>query len=77
MTERWHVEVDQGTCIGSGLCVGSVPEVFRLGAGRRAEPVAAEVAASDEVLDAAESCPVEAIAIRLRPGGEPVFPPAE
>ncbi|MFT2014988.1 ferredoxin [Streptomyces sp. 796.1] len=77
MAERWHIEVDQGACIGSGLCAGSVPEAFRMGAGRRAEPVAAEAVASDGVLEAAESCPVEAIALRLAPGGEPVFPPAD
>ncbi|MFE6777870.1 ferredoxin [Streptomyces sp. NPDC057702] len=77
MTERWRIEVDQGVCIGSGLCAGEAPAAFRLGAARRSEPVTAEVAASERVLDVAESCPVEAISIRLARDGEAVFPPAE
>ncbi|MBC3981469.1 ferredoxin [Streptomyces sp. AC536] len=76
MAERWQIEVDQGRCIGSGLCVGETPDVFRLGATRRSEPIAAEVDAGERVLDAAESCPVEAITLRLG-SGEPVFPPVD
>jgi ferredoxin len=75
--ERWTVAVDRRVCVGSGLCAGSAPEAFRLDQARRSHPVAEETEASDRVLDAAENCPVEAIAIRRAEGGEAVFPPDE
>lgn len=33
--------------------------------------------AGEQILDAAENCPVEAIVITLVESGEPVFPPEE
>ncbi|MDH2393154.1 ferredoxin [Streptomyces sp. HNM0663] len=77
MGDRWHVEVDRGVCIGSGMCVGHAPDGFRLDAARQSHPRSAETDADEEILAAAESCPVEAIAITLRESGEPVFPPEE
>ncbi|KOG89741.1 ferredoxin, partial [Streptomyces varsoviensis] len=29
MTDRWHVEVDRGVCIGSGMCAAAAPDGFR------------------------------------------------
>ncbi|MFE7118535.1 ferredoxin [Streptomyces sp. NPDC057654] len=77
MCDRWHVEVDRGVCIGSGMCVSTAPEAFRLDAARQSHPVTAERDASESVLAAAESCPVEAITITELPSGEAVFPPEE
>ncbi|MEV0264034.1 ferredoxin [Streptomyces sp. NPDC050617] len=77
MSDRWHVEVDRGVCIGSGMCAGAAPEAFRLDAARQSHPVDAERDASESVLAAAESCPVEAIAITDLASGEAVFPPEE
>jgi ferredoxin len=75
--DRWHIEVDHGVCIGSGLCASSAPGGFRLDAARQAHPAAADTEASEALLAAAEGCPVEAIAIRLRDTGEAVFPPED
>ncbi|KRV46596.1 ferredoxin [Wenjunlia vitaminophila] len=75
MGDRWKVEVDHSICIGSGLCAGSSPEWFQLGASNKAEPRHAEVDAEEAVLNAAETCPVEAIALRRADSGELVFPP--
>lgn len=60
-----EVSVDQETCIGCGLCVSSVPTVFRLNDGGKAE-VAGQPAAENEAAaeDAARECPVNAIAVR-------------
>ncbi|NSC21474.1 ferredoxin [Streptomyces albus subsp. chlorinus] len=74
---RWHVEVDHNLCIGSGMCVGTAPGEFRLDAARRSRPLAPDRAPCEDVLAAAESCPVEAISITLAGTGEAVFPPEE
>ncbi|MBT2528003.1 ferredoxin [Streptomyces sp. ISL-99] len=75
MGDRWHVEVDRAVCIGSGMCVNLAPGSFALDTARQSHPAAPDLDANEEVLAAAEGCPVEAIAIRLTGGGETVFPP--
>ena len=60
--ERWRITVDQGTCIGSAVCVGSAPNRFALN-GATSEPIDSEVDPDDDVLGAAESCPMEAIRV--------------
>ncbi|MEI5100259.1 ferredoxin [Streptomyces sp. PmtG] len=77
MGDRWHIEVDRDLCIGSGMCVGTVPEGFVLDSARQAHPKEAEIDASEDVLGAAEGCPVEAIAITMAGSGEVVFPPED
>ncbi|MDI3389661.1 ferredoxin [Streptomyces sp. B-S-A8] len=77
MGDRWQVEVDRSLCIGSGMCVNAAAEAFRLDAARQSHPVSEETDADEEVLAAAEGCPVEAIAITVLGTGEPVFPPEE
>ncbi|MFJ9036079.1 ferredoxin [Streptomyces sp. NPDC102406] len=77
MGDRWHVEVDRGVCIGSGMCLHHAPGAFRLDTARQSHPEDPETDANENVLAAAEGCPVEAIAITLADGGEPVFPPEE
>ncbi|WP_328889252.1 ferredoxin [Streptomyces sp. NBC_00316] len=77
MGDRWHVEVDRSVCIGSGMCVNHAPDGFRLDTARQSRPAAAETDANEEVLAAAEGCPVEAITLTLPDTGEVVFPPEE
>jgi ferredoxin len=75
--DRWHVEVDRSLCIGSAQCVHHAPHGFRLDTARQAHPVDPDPDANERVLEAAESCPVEAIVITLVESGEAVFPPEE
>ncbi|MEU6223091.1 ferredoxin [Streptomyces sp. NPDC047042] len=77
MGDRWHVEVDRSLCIGSAQCVHRAPEGFSLDGGMQSHPLAPDMDANEQVLAAAENCPVEAIMITLLAGGEPVFPPEE
>jgi ferredoxin len=77
MGDRWRVEVDRSLCIGSAQCLHHAPDDFRLDAGRQSHPVEAETDAHEQVLAAAENCPVEAILVTLLGSGEPVFPPEE
>ncbi|MFH8343578.1 ferredoxin [Streptomyces sp. NPDC018045] len=74
---RWHVAVDRGVCIGSGMCAATAPGGFELDSARQSHPVRPECEASDDVLAAAENCPVEAITVTLAATGEAVFPPEE
>jgi ferredoxin len=58
------VAIDKDLCTACGLCVDSVPEVFKMGADV-AEVISASVAPANEkaVNDAATDCPVEAIKV--------------
>jgi len=75
--DRWHIEVDRGVCIGSGMCVNSAPGGFTLDSARQSHPAAPDTDAAEALLAAAEGCPVEAIGITLAGSGEAVFPPEE
>ncbi|MFC8615490.1 ferredoxin [Micromonospora purpureochromogenes] len=59
---RWRVFVDPTRCIGSGICAGAAPAHFVLVDGL-SRPLGERIAPADEVLDAAESCPMEAIIV--------------
>ncbi|MBN1699815.1 MAG: ferredoxin [Spirochaetales bacterium] len=58
------VKIDDSACTGCGLCADSVPDVFKMG-DDLAEVIKAEVPSDleDDVKDAADNCPVEAIII--------------
>jgi len=58
----WQVTVND-TCVGSGMCIGIAPRYFRLNEDDRSSPVHAEVGPDDAVLDAASTCPMEAILV--------------
>lgn len=77
MGDRWHIEVDRSVCIGSAQCVNQASHAFHLDPARQSHPLDPDTDANEEVLEAAEGCPVEAIMISLVGSGEPVFPPEE
>ncbi|MGM1065641.1 ferredoxin [Saccharothrix sp. Mg75] len=77
MTGTWKVSLDQGACISSGICQALAPGRFRVKAGSPAEVVSEEVDGEDALLDAAESCPVEAIGLVDVASGGVVYPPAD
>ncbi len=58
---RIHVEVDRDLCIGSADCVATVPSVFELDEEGKAVVIDPDGASTDEVLEAAQNCPVSAI----------------
>ncbi|MFD0689654.1 ferredoxin [Actinomadura fibrosa] len=75
MSGRWNVSVDRRVCARTGLCAASAPAQFELDETGQSHARAETTAGSDEVMEAAESCPVEAIAISDAETGEPLFPP--
>lgn len=62
MSSAWRVTVDPTRCIGSGICTGAAPEHFVLVDGLSC-PREELIEPADAVIDAAESCPVEAIRV--------------
>ncbi|MEU1127298.1 ferredoxin [Streptomyces sp. NPDC005899] len=60
----WTTEVDRGLCMGSGMCGGIAPELYRLDETDRAEPVHHRIPRDERALDAADSCPASAILVR-------------
>ncbi|RKE16966.1 ferredoxin [Streptomyces sp. TLI_171] len=71
---RLVVTVDQVRCIGSGLCARTAPQDLLLAANGRATPARSSTEGSPELTEAAEMCPVEAIAVRDAATGELVAP---
>ncbi|MFC4148775.1 ferredoxin [Micromonospora mangrovi] len=59
---QWRLHVDPTRCIGSGICAGVAPRHFVLVDGL-SRPVEEQVAPADAVLDAADSCPMEAVVV--------------
>ncbi|MET0237815.1 MAG: ferredoxin [Kibdelosporangium sp.] len=70
---QWRLEVDRHLCISSGMCVGIAPDHFEL-EGDGAHALADEVGQDESVVDAAESCPVEAIKVFAAANGDLVAP---
>ncbi len=56
-----EITVDRALCIGSGDCVDSAPEVFRLDEEDKAVVTDPDGAPVDDVVTAASNCPVAAI----------------
>lgn len=70
---RWRITVDQQVCMGTAACAGAVPNRFRI-VNNKSEPVDAHIEPDEDVLAAADSCPMEAIRIVEVATGEIVAP---
>jgi len=61
-TDRWKVTLDQGLCVSSGQCAATAGQWFEITTqGTRA--VQDELDPNNDVIDAAEGCPVSAISV--------------
>ncbi|MBC6467531.1 ferredoxin [Actinomadura alba] len=72
-TTRWKLTVDQRMCCSSGICVSIAHDRFCLDTGV-SQPIAEEIDPDDAVLEAAESCPTEAISVRDAADGTLIAP---
>jgi ferredoxin len=59
---QWRIAVDRDVCVGSGSCAGIAPGHFRLDRDRSCA-IKEWVEPDELVLDAADSCPTEAISV--------------
>ncbi|WFB07409.1 ferredoxin [Streptomyces sp. LX-29] len=71
--DQWRIEVDRLSCAGTGICLGTANGRMRLDAGR-ARPVDELIGPDESMLDAAETCPMEAITVRDAVTGEVLAP---
>jgi ferredoxin len=67
------VSIDQSKCIGAGNCVNIAPAAFQLDEESIAYLVDPASVDDDTLLDAARSCPTDAIYLDTE-DGEPVYP---
>jgi ferredoxin len=58
---RIAVTVDRALCIGSGDCVDTAPDVFQLDDEDKAVVVDPDGAPVEDIIEAAQNCPVSAI----------------
>ena len=58
---RIAVQVDRALCIGSGDCVDTAPDVFQLDDEDKAVVVDPDGAPVEDIIGAAQNCPVSAI----------------
>jgi ferredoxin len=58
----YRIQIDRSLCSGFGSCADLAPRSVRLGPDGLAEPTGAETE-DDDVLEAAASCPMGAIAV--------------
>ncbi|MGZ4533814.1 MAG: ferredoxin [Mycobacteriaceae bacterium] len=73
MSKSLNVTVDS-TCISSGYCRRTAPQVFTEGPNRTSVVTGNPVTDSEQVREAMEGCPVEAISAVDAQTGEQVFP---
>jgi len=64
------VRIDRDLCIGVGNCVAAAPTVFKLDKSNKAVILKPESVDDDTLMNAAESCPVNAIIIEDDDGNQ-------
>ena len=70
---RFIVSIDQSRCIGAGNCVHIAPRAFQLDEENVAYVVDPASVPDEELLEAAQSCPTDAIYLDT-PEGEAIYP---
>jgi ferredoxin len=61
-------------CVGNAMCESIAPRVFRLNDDRQSEAVDPAGDTEENILEAAENCPVSAIFVEDADTGERLFP---
>ena len=74
MARKLKVWVDHQACVGNAMCETIAPRVFRLNDNRQSEAVDPAGDPVEQVMEAAENCPVSAITVEDADTGEQLFP---
>jgi ferredoxin len=68
------IVVDRGKCIAASNCIGMAPRVFMLDGSRKSIVMDARGEDDATIIEAAESCPTEAIQLYDEQSGARIFP---
>ena len=74
MARKLRVWVDPQVCVGNAMCESFATKTFRLNDNRQSEVVNPEGDSVENILEAAENCPVSAIFVEDAETGERLFP---
>ena len=74
MARKLIVSVDHNLCVGNSMCETLAPKVFVLNDDRQSEAVNPDGDTEENILEAAENCPVSAISVVDAETGEKLFP---
>lgn len=74
MARKLRIRVDHDVCVGNAMCETFASHVFRLNDNRQSEAVDPDGDPEEQVLEAAENCPVSAITVEDADTGEQLFP---
>ena len=74
MTRKLRISIDHDVCVGNAMCTTIAPDVFQLNEERQSEAANPAGDTVDQILEAAENCPVSAITVEDADSGEQLFP---
>jgi len=74
LTRNLRVWVDPQICVGNAMCESIAGKSFRLNDNRQSEAVDPQGDSEEQILEAAENCPVSAIFVEDAETGERLFP---
>ena len=74
MAGKLQVSIDLNVCVGNAMCPHIASKSFALNDDRQAKVIDPDGNTREEVLEAAESCPVSAITVIDADSGEQLFP---
>ena len=74
MARKLRISVDHNLCVGNSMCETLAPKVFVLNDNRQSEAVNPDGDTEENILEAAENCPVSAITVVDAETGEKLFP---
>lgn len=71
---KYKIEIDRELCIGDGACCGEAPSTFEMDDENIAVVTNADGHTDEEILQAAQVCPVDAIILTEKDSGKKVWP---
>ena len=74
MARKLRITVDHDVCVGNAMCESFASNTFALNEERQSEAVNPEGDSLEQILEAADNCPVSAITVEDAETGERLFP---
>ena len=74
MAPKLRISVDLNLCVGNAMCETFAPKVFVLNDDRQSQVADPEGDTVENIMEAAENCPVSAITVVDEETGETLFP---